>query len=122
MNRLIPLLLMLALQAPALAKPYQAPTLPERPPAPEVHTGKTERPKPMPMPLVSRGRMLYENHCTACHESVVLIREHRAVKDMAGLHATVARWAKEAKAPWGAGEIDAVVEYLNQNYYHFPEP
>ncbi len=68
----------------------------------------------------SRGQMLYENHCTGCHESVVFVRERRTVDDLQQLRAMVRRWVREIEAPWGAEEIDDVVQHLNDSYYQFP--
>lgn len=45
---------------------------PERDPVP-APTIKEPKPRPPPAPALTpeRGRLLYENHCTECHESVV---------------------------------------------------
>ncbi len=76
----------------------------------------------LPMPLVSRGQMLYENHCTSCHESVLFIRERRDVKTLPALGEEVRRWVRETKLPWGNEEIAEVVGYLNRSFYRFPWP
>ena len=65
----------------------------------------------------ARGRLLYENECTVCHTSVVHIREDRKAKSRDEIRSWVQRWSKELKLQWESGEIDDVIEYLNDKYY-----
>ena len=65
----------------------------------------------------ARGRLLYENECTVCHTSVVHIREDRKAKSREEIRSWVQRWSKELKLQWESGEIDDVIEYLNDKYY-----
>ena len=64
-----------------------------------------------------RGRLLYENHCTVCHESVVHVRDERKVDSRQALLAYIARWQNYLGLGWSADEMDAVREYLNETYY-----
>jgi mono/diheme cytochrome c family protein len=66
-----------------------------------------------------RGRLLYENHCTGCHASVLHIRNDRKVSTPAGLRAYVQRWAGELKLTWKEDELNDVYQYLNSRYYRF---
>ncbi len=66
-----------------------------------------------------RGQLLYENHCTACHESVVHVREDRKATSLAGIRKQVVRWSSELELEWGPEEIGSVVEFLNTRYYGF---
>lgn len=66
-----------------------------------------------------RGRQLYDNHCTACHESQVHIRKQRKVGNMAELLQQIQRWQHELDLPWTATEIEDVRYYLNQRFYRF---
>lgn len=68
---------------------------------------------------VSRGESLYENHCKSCHESLVHIRGAHKVKNYQDIQYWVGRWATELNVEWSADEIDDVVNYLNQSFYHF---
>lgn len=68
----------------------------------------------------ARGRMLYENHCGACHASVVHVREQRKARNPAELRAFIQRWAGELKLGWREDEIGDVQLYLNNLYYKFP--
>jgi hypothetical protein len=68
----------------------------------------------------ARGRLLYENHCQACHASTVHVREARKARTAAELRAYIARWSDELKLAWGADEQEAVYQYLNNRYYKLP--
>ena len=65
----------------------------------------------------SRGGLLYENHCTGCHESGAHIRANRKAKSMADLRGWVTRWSGELKLNWSSEEIDDVAQYLARRYY-----
>jgi len=64
-----------------------------------------------------RGHLLYENHCTVCHTSVVHIRENRKSNSREEIRNWVQRWQKELGLQWSSGEVDDVVEYLDERYY-----
>ena len=65
-----------------------------------------------------RGRLLYENHCTVCHTSVVHVREQRKAASREQIQSWIRRWQKELNLQWGVTEIDDVTEFLNDRYYH----
>jgi len=66
-----------------------------------------------------RGRLLYENHCQACHTSTVHVREARKVRTASELRAYIARWSGELKLAWGPDEQEAVFRHLSSRYYRF---
>ena len=66
-----------------------------------------------------RGQLLYENHCTICHTSVVHVREKRKAASREDLLAWVRRWQQQLDLKWGNTEIEDVTEYLNERYYGF---
>lgn len=70
---------------------------------------------------VERGRLLYENHCLGCHESVVHVREKRRVKSAPALRAEIAARAQAAGLRWSAEEVDDVLRYLDRRYYRLGE-
>lgn len=76
-------------------------------------------PKPLAPPLPPRGQMLYENHCTACHESVVHIRQTRRTPSLAALRGRVTQWADYLRLDWGVDEVEEVTRYLDDRYYRF---
>jgi hypothetical protein len=67
----------------------------------------------------SRGKLLYENHCLSCHESMVHIRGAHKAKTIEDVQYWVGRWAVELNVKWSADEIDDVVQHLNQTFYHY---
>lgn len=66
-----------------------------------------------------RGRLLYENHCLACHESTVHIREKRKVKKYSDIENYARRFSKLAGVEWSEDELLLVVSYLNRKFYKF---
>lgn len=70
---------------------------------------------------VERGQLLYENHCTACHESSIHIRERRQVDSAVALRSQVVRWTELLELPWTVAEIDDVSRYLDRRFYRFRE-
>jgi hypothetical protein len=77
------------------------------------------RQKPVMPPLPPRGQLLYENHCMACHESIVHIRLRQQALSLPKLRARVLHWATYLQLRWGKEEIEDVVGYLNRQYYKF---
>lgn len=74
---------------------------------------------PSGMADTERGRLLYENHCMSCHESVVHIREQRKAVSPAELRAAIRSWAAEIKLRWQDADVNDVYQYLNNRYYKF---
>jgi len=88
------------------------------PPAPPASSGKPSA--EAQAPTMSRGMLLYENHCLGCHESRLHLREHRSARDMNELRHWVAHWAVQQALTWDANDVRDVAQYLNLRYYHFP--
>ena len=67
---------------------------------------------------IENGNDLHFEHCTGCHDSSVYTRDNRNVRDLARLGQQV-RFCKDAIGlTWFDDEVDDVIEYLNQTYYH----
>lgn len=66
-----------------------------------------------------RGRLFYENHCRACHESNVHIREVQAAGSLEAVRTQVERWQAMLKLEWSAEDVGDVAEYLNATWYHY---
>jgi mono/diheme cytochrome c family protein len=90
-------------------------------PAEEIQTPSMEEPRQQAIepPVPSRGQLLYENHCMACHESVVHIRTQQQVQSLSALRAQVLRWTAYMQLRWGKEEVEDVVDYLGRQYYKF---
>jgi len=71
---------------------------------------------------LERGRLLYENHCTVCHQSTVHIRTNRKAHSLPDVAKQVHRWSEELKLGWSAEERDDVLRYLDREFYHFSRP
>ncbi|HEY0878842.1 MAG TPA: hypothetical protein VGE10_10365 [Zeimonas sp.] len=70
----------------------------------------------------SLGAALYESRCTGCHERSVHSRNPRRAASFDQIRAYVYRWDRFLGGAWQRDEIDAVAQYLNERYYHFPCP
>lgn len=68
----------------------------------------------------SRGKLLYENHCTTCHDSTVSIRARHKARSLTDVRYWISRWNQHLNLEWSESEIHDVIDYLNQNFYHFP--
>lgn len=73
-------------------------------------------------PAATRGALLYENHCQACHSTQMHWRDRRVATDWATLRAQVLKWQRTAQLNWGDDEVDEVARHLNRSIYKFPEP
>lgn len=70
---------------------------------------------------VSRGRLLYENHCGVCHTSKIHEREKRVAKNLDGIRFQVNRWQTHLKLQWNPQEIADVVNFVNDEFYQYAE-
>jgi hypothetical protein len=69
-----------------------------------------------------RGRSLYENHCTQCHESLVHVRQHRRATSLDAVRYQINRWRGVLGLDWSSAESEDVLHYLNDQYYRYPMP
>lgn len=67
----------------------------------------------------TRGQLLYENHCSGCHDQQVHWRQNKLARDWNSLRAQVRRWQATAGLGWRNEEIDQVARYLNDTIYRF---
>lgn len=106
-----------------LALPAFAAKLIEAPPPPPMPEGLSDedaRPAAPPATAgMGLGQVLYENNCTACHESVARVSERRTLKSLPALREQVARRANEARLLWSGEEVEAVVRHLDSVHYRF---
>lgn len=70
----------------------------------------------------SRGALLYDTHCIACHSTQMHWRDAKAARDWPGLLAQVQRWQASIGLNWSDEDIAAVAAHLNQRYYRYPRP
>lgn len=110
-------LLSLGLAFPAWASPRALPPLPA--PEQDALPAHESRQPPVLPAVPPRGQMLYENHCMACHESVVHIRSRQLARSLPQLREQVRRWADYLQLRWSGDEVEEVVRYLDRQYYRF---
>jgi hypothetical protein len=70
----------------------------------------------------SRGELLYNTHCVACHRTQIHWRDKRQVVDWPSLRAQVRLWQATELLAWDETDIEQVVRYLNDTYYRYPSP
>jgi len=68
---------------------------------------------------VENGGELHAESCIACHDSAMYTRENRRVQNLPGLGTQVRFCKDNLGITWFDDEVDDVVDYLNQSYYHF---
>ncbi len=68
----------------------------------------------------SRGQLLYDNHCVACHDTQVHWRDRKVVTSWPTLVAQVRRWQAIEKLSWTDDEILQVARHLNATIYGYP--
>lgn len=69
-----------------------------------------------------RGRQLFETHCIACHSTELYKRPPPKVGNWVQLEQEVHHWQAQTGQRWAQSEVDDVAAYLNERFYHFPQP
>jgi mono/diheme cytochrome c family protein len=67
---------------------------------------------------VSRGELLYNTHCIACHSIELHWRENKLANDWPTLKAQVQRWQGNAGLRWSEADVLEVARFLNDTIYH----
>jgi mono/diheme cytochrome c family protein len=67
----------------------------------------------------AQGKHLVEQHCTRCHGSEPFTRPDRRVSSLQALQKQVRMCQGAQDLDWQDEQIDDVVAYLNDNFYHF---
>jgi mono/diheme cytochrome c family protein len=68
----------------------------------------------------TRGQLLYDTHCIACHSTQMHWRDKRQATDWASLLAQVRQWQAREGLSWTDADVDAVATYLNDIIYRLP--
>lgn len=68
---------------------------------------------------IDNGNALHSESCTRCHDSAIYTREDRKVTSLPKLGTQVRFCKDNLGVSWFDDEVDDVIGYLNQAYYHF---
>ena len=71
---------------------------------------------------LQRGKMLYENHCRMCHDSIAFKRDQKIAHTYDEVRAQVTRWQTNTSLHWSAEDIANVASYVAKTYYRIPCP
>jgi len=67
----------------------------------------------------ANGMRLFNANCTGCHDTSVLTRPDRAVQSLDALQKQIAGCAHMANAQFSETEMQDLLKYLNDQFYHF---
>lgn len=76
---------------------------------------------PAPPMAATRGQLLYEAHCVACHTMQMHWRDGRLASDWDSLKAQVRFWQNNIELRWTDDDITAVARHLNDTVYRYPQ-
>jgi hypothetical protein len=71
---------------------------------------------------VERGKLLHENHCRMCHDSIAYKRTGKIAHTYAEVKAQVTRWQTNTGLRWSAEDIENVTAYVAATYYGLAVP
>ena len=74
---------------------------------------------PMPAADLNRGKILYEDHCTGCHNESVFQRKKRMVNTEQQLLARIRQCELSNELTWFDEDIQDVAAYIGQTFYGF---
>jgi len=69
-----------------------------------------------------RGKMLHDNHCLMCHDSIAYKRSDKIAHTYAEVKAQVTRWQTNTGLRWTAEDIESVTAYVAATYYGLAAP
>lgn len=67
----------------------------------------------------SMGQKLHTENCMKCHDTSVYTRENRIVHSYRELKERIRQCELSNDLAWFDEEVEAVANYLNENFYHF---
>ena len=78
-----------------------------------------QRPPELPRTPPTRGKLLYDTHCIACHNSQIHWLDNKAATDWESLKVQVRRWQERAHLQWSEADIVEVARHLNDTIYRY---
>jgi cytochrome c2 len=67
----------------------------------------------------TKGKAIIDKQCVACHDSSVYTRPDRRVQSVEGLIGQVNGCVRQTGVKLDRQQINDVVKYLDESYYHF---
>lgn len=67
----------------------------------------------------ANGKRLLGAHCTECHQTDIFTRKDRKVQSLDALKEQLVACSHAAKADFSASEMQDLLKYLNDEFYHF---
>lgn len=71
---------------------------------------------------VERGQLLHDQYCMQCHSSDIYTRENSIISDYRDLELRIRQCELSNELTWFDEDINAVLTYLNNNFYRFDTP
>lgn len=68
---------------------------------------------------IDNGAALHSESCTRCHDSTIYSREDKKVQGLTQLGTQVRFCKDNLGVTWFDDEVDDVIGFLNNKYYHF---
>ena len=65
------------------------------------------------------GKRLHDANCMGCHNSDIYARKNRIVQSLDALEKQLVSCSHMAKAEFSTNEMQDVLKYLNDQFYHF---
>ena len=65
------------------------------------------------------GKRLHDANCMGCHNSDIYARKDRIVQSLDALEKQLVSCSHMAKAEFSTNEMQDVLNYLNDQFYHF---
>ena len=75
-----------------------------------------------PLPVQTRGELLYTTHCISCHTKQMHWRNDKQAYNWDSLKFQVRRWQGNAGLQWDEADITEVVRYLSETIYRYLPP
>jgi cytochrome c553 len=67
----------------------------------------------------AEGKRLLDANCMKCHQTDIFTRKDRQVQSLDGLKEQLVACSHAAKKEFSASEMQDLLKYLNDQFYHF---
>jgi mono/diheme cytochrome c family protein len=67
----------------------------------------------------AEGKHLFDAHCMECHQTDIFTRKDRKVQSLDALKEQLVACSHAAKVEFSASEMQDLLKYLNDQFYHF---